>query len=172
MNVPTELAEREQWVAWRYEERAGKRTKVPLIPSTPTRRASSTDPATWGTLAAALHAAGERGIGGIGFVFTAADPFAGVDLDNCVSSGVVHAAVADIVARLDSYTEMSPSGTGLHVIVRADVNGGRKRTASTPWGAEFENYNQGRFFCMTGLHFDGTPRSCSPSPKARGRANQ
>jgi hypothetical protein len=157
MNVPAELAELEQWVVWRYEERGGKRTKVPCIPREPGRRASSTDAATWGTLATALHAAAVADIDGIGFVFSAADPFAGVDLDACVSDGVVHPAVADIIARLDSYTELSPSGTGLHVIVRADVNGGRKRTASTPWGAEFENYNQGRFFCVTGEHLNGTP---------------
>src|SRR5204862_1512747 len=55
-----------------------------------------------------------------------------------------------IVARLDSYVELSPSRTGLHVLVRATLNGGRNRTPKTPWGGEFEVYDRTRFFCVTG----------------------
>lgn len=153
--IPSELAERRQWVVWRFEERDGKRTKVPMQPGTPARRASSTDPATWSDHAAAVHAA-QHG-DGIGYVFSVDDPFAGVDLDHCVTDGKLHPAAAKIVERLDSYTEVSPSGRGVHVLVRACVNGGPSRTSATPWGSCFENYDHGRFFCVSGAHVAGTP---------------
>ena len=48
-NIPEELKTLEQWVVWKKEERGGKITKVPYNPSTPKRKAQSTDPSTWGT---------------------------------------------------------------------------------------------------------------------------
>lgn len=155
MSVPRELRVLPQWVLWRYEERDGELTKVPCQPSARNRRASSTDSSTWGTFEEAIAAA-TPGYG-VGFVFTDGDPFAGIDCDHCVNGDNVHPAVVEIVKRLDSYTELSPSGAGVHVIVRAAVNGGRKRTSATPWGSQFENYSTGRFFCFTGKHLPGTP---------------
>ena len=83
-NIPERLTERRQWVNWRLEERDGKRTKVPYTRGT-LRRASSTDLMTWRTFSEALAAyeAGEPSYDGIGFVFCSADPFAGIDLDDC-----------------------------------------------------------------------------------------
>jgi putative DNA primase/helicase len=157
--IPAELRELRQWVLWRYEEREGKRTKVPCRANKPTVRASSTDPDTWSTHEDALRAAGTDGMDGIGFVFTESDPYAGVDLDHCVDGEDINPHAANVLRELDSYSEFSPSGTGLHVIVRATVNGGRNRTGKTPWAAEFENYDRGRFFCMTGRHVPDTPRA-------------
>ena len=60
--------------------------------------------------------------------------------------------------RLGTYCERSVSGTGAHAIGRADLNGfKRNRTSHTPWGSEFEVYDRGRFFIMTGDHLPGTP---------------
>jgi hypothetical protein len=157
--IPAELRDLAQWVVWRYEDRDGKRTKVPYQAAAPTARASSTDPSTWSTHEDALRAAGTDGMDGIGFVFTESDPYAGVDFDHCVDGEDVNPHVGALLRELDSYAEFSPSGTGLHVIVRATVNGGRNRTGKTPWGAEFENYDRGRFFCMTGCHVPDTPRT-------------
>jgi hypothetical protein len=59
---------------------------------------------------------------------------------------------------IGSYTEISPSGTGVKVIFRGSKNGhSRCRTSNTEWGGEFEIYDQGRFFALTGQTFDGTP---------------
>jgi hypothetical protein len=159
MSVPAELRDLAQWVVWRYEDRDGKRTKVPYQPAALTARASSTDPGTWGTHEDALRAAGTDGMDGTGFVFTAEDPYSGVDFDHCVNGEDVNPHAANVLRELDSYAEFSPSGTGLHVIVCATVNGGKNRTSKTPWGAEFENYDRGRFFCMTGRHVPDTPRT-------------
>ena len=83
-NVPEALRRLRQWVAWQYVERNGKQTKCPISP-TKGGSASSTDPATWGTFAQAVSACRRRsGLSGVGFVFTADDPFTGVDLDNCI----------------------------------------------------------------------------------------
>jgi putative DNA primase/helicase len=71
-----------RWVAWQNEERDGKMTKVPYDANTG-RRASSTDPSTWTTFEQAVEAfaRNERYDGG-GYVFSAGDPFCGVDLDD------------------------------------------------------------------------------------------
>jgi putative DNA primase/helicase len=155
--IPRELRERPQWVLYRVQSRNGKTTKVPYQAVHAGRRASSTDWATWATFEAAV-AAHERGRGdGLGFVFTADDPFAGMDLDACVDAdGVIDEHALELVERVDSYTELSPSGVGLHVIARAQVGGGR-RTSRTPWGGELEVYDRDRYFTMTGRRFGNTP---------------
>jgi len=145
-NIPLELRERPQWVTWLVEERDGKATKVPY--GVGDQRASSTDSATWMTFENAT-AKSKR----IGFVFHADDPYCGIDLDKCRdrSNGLIHNAAREIVVALDSYTEVSPSGTGVHTIVRASVPPGGHRRNGT------EIYSDGRYFCMTGDHLEDTP---------------
>lgn len=155
--VPSDLRALEQWVLWRREDRNGKSTKVPYQPAAPHVKASSTDAATWASYQEAVRAA--RTADGIGFVFSDSDPFAGIDLDNCVTDGNLHPYVAELVTKLDSYTELSPSGNGLHIIVRASISGDRRRTGKTPWTGAFENYSTGRFFCVTGSPLARTPAS-------------
>ena len=83
-NIPAQLAERPQWVTWRREVRDGTPTKVPYIPGA-LGRASTTDLMTWRTFPETLAAfeRAEPPYDGIGFVFCSADPFCGVDLDDC-----------------------------------------------------------------------------------------
>ena len=157
--IPAELRGLPQWVVWRFEAVNDRATKVPYQSATPARRASSTDPATWSTYAAAVDAAAADDVAGIGFVFTKDDPYSGIDFDGCVEREDINPHVATLMRDLDSYTEFSPSGTGLHVIIKAAVNGGPCRTSKTPWADDFENYDQGRFFCVTGRHVEGTPRA-------------
>jgi putative DNA primase/helicase len=131
-NVPKQLTERPQWVCWRREMRDGKPTKVPYTPGTE-RRASTTDLMTWRTFSEALEAyeAGEPPYDGIGFVFCSADPFVGIDLDDCrdPKSGHVELWALKIADRVqEGYVEASPSGTGVHIIVEGTVrDGGRAR---------------------------------------------
>ncbi|BBL79307.1 hypothetical protein RxyAA322_11610 [Rubrobacter xylanophilus] len=153
MSAATGLRDLRQWVCWRSEEQMGRKTKVPYSPSTGAR-ARADDPETWGTLSEARDAARERGYDGIGFVFTASDPFCGVDLDSCVDpeTGEVEPWAREIVEHLSSYTEISPSGRGLHVLVRARLpEGGRRK-------GRVEMYDRGRFFTVTGRRMPGTPR--------------
>lgn len=113
------------------------------------RRADSTNPATWTTHDAAVAAVG--GYDGVGYVFSAEDPYLGVDLDGCVDErGEIHPAALDVVTRLGGYRETTPSGRGLHVIVTGTLTGDRHRTAKTGWGGIFEIYDRARFFTVTG----------------------
>src|SRR5215212_4323992 len=97
-----------QWVCWRTEERDGKLTKVPYSPLT------------------AEKASKEHGCGGIGFVFTEDDPYCGVDLDKCrePESGEIEDWARELIEQLNSYTELSPSGTGVHILVKAQLPSG------------------------------------------------
>ncbi|MDP9471141.1 MAG: hypothetical protein M3Q71_10820 [Chloroflexota bacterium] len=152
--IPDELAQRPQWVCWRWERtnRPSKPwTKVPINPTTG-NKASSTNPATWSTLAAALE--GKRrlsGIAGVGYVFAADDPYVGIDQDGCrdPQTGHITPEAMALAGRLDSYTEASVSGTGLHTILRATLPAGGNRKGA------IEVYAAGRFFTFTGCTLPG-----------------
>jgi hypothetical protein len=149
--IPADLKALPQWVAWRYENRDGKPTKVPINPRTG-GKADATDPATWADFdTAAAHAATRDGHG-IGFVFSDADPYCGVDIDHCrdPETGRLDGDAAAIVAGLDSYAERSPSGTGVHVIVKGKPPRNRK-------GEKVEMYDRDRFFTVTGDRLPGAP---------------
>jgi len=149
-NIPAELKSLRQWMCWREENGNGKPTKVPYSP-TSNRRASTTDPGSWATFNEALAAyEGGRGYSGAGLVFTDSDPYLGVDLDNCINeSGELTPSASAIVKHLDSYTEKSVSGRGVHVILRAKKPGERCRKAMGG-GGDVELYDTARYFCMTG----------------------
>jgi putative DNA primase/helicase len=148
-NVPACLRERAQWVCWQYIERDGKATKCPISP-TKGGNASSTDVATWGTFAQAVAACQAADLDGIGFVFSADDPFTGVDLDNCIdpTTGQPKPWAQAILNQLDSYAEVSPSGVGVKVIVRASKAGPRCKVGYEDGAVEM--YDRGRFFTVTG----------------------
>lgn len=149
--APGELRTVDQFVCWQEEDRGGDVTKVPY--SVHGGRASSTNPKTWAPFEAAIAHAEEHGMPGVGFVFTEDDPFAGIDLDKCRDSdtGIVAPWARKIVDALDSYTEVSPSGTGLHIFVKATLPGRNNRKGPV------EMYESGRYFTLTGKHLDGTP---------------
>lgn len=150
-SIPKELRERPQWVGWRLviTPTRAKPTKQPLSPRTGTP-ASTTDPTTWATFEEALVCAGSDGVG---FVFTADDDYVGIDLDGCrdAETGALEPWAADIVSQLSSYTEVSPSGKGVHVIVRGSLPGTRRRKGS------IEMYSEGRYFTMTGNRLPESP---------------
>jgi primase-polymerase (primpol)-like protein len=153
-NIAAELREPPQWVVWRAEHRpaAVKPTRVPYRAADPSRRASSTDARTWAPFEQALSTYYEReDVNGIGFVFSADDPFVGIDLDKCRYDGVISPAARLIVSALNSYTEISPSARGLHIIVRARLEGEGRRRAGV------EMYSEGRFFSVTGRLLPSLP---------------
>jgi putative DNA primase/helicase len=115
------LAPRPLWVAWQTQERdpGGPATKVPYAPRNG-HQARADDPRTWGTRAAAEARAGRLpkpfGIGGIGIEFgelTDGISLGGVDLDSCRSAdGTLEPWAVEVLNRLGTYAEVSPSGTG------------------------------------------------------------
>lgn len=154
-DVPSALLPYANWVAWRAIMRDEKITKVPYSPRTG-HLASTTDPRTWSTFDAARSFAERTGCDGLGFVFTES-PFCGIDLDHCLDRAVLAPWAAAVVKRLNSYTEVSPSGSGLHILVRGTLpDGGRKRQYA---GGAVEVYDQGRYFTFTGRSWQDMPHS-------------
>lgn len=157
--IPEKLTEFEQWICWQTAERDGKETKIPIKPyhTNGTPNASATEPANWRDLKTALafHESDRVRTDGIGFVFTSDTPIVGVDLDGCrdSASGELTAWARDIVDRLDSYTEVSPSGSGIHILVEGELPPGRNRRG------DVEMYDEARFFTVTTDHLNGTPTS-------------
>jgi len=146
--IPPELKAFRQWVCYRPN-------KIPVNPKTGDN-AEANDPDTWGEIDQAVsHWEAHRGNGvaGVGFEFSHEDPYTGIDLDKCrdPETGEIEPWALEIVRRFNSYTEVSPSGTGLHIWIKAKLPpSGRKK-------GKVEMYDGGRYFTMTGHHLDGTP---------------
>ncbi len=140
-NIPDELKVRRQWVVWKAV--GEKPDKVPYSAESG-RRASSTDLLTWSTFENAYKALETGEYSGLGFVFSSGDPYAGLDLDGCVDpqTGEVAVWALEIIKYFESYTELSATGTGVHVIVKGEVPNRRKD--------EVEVYSSKRFFTLTG----------------------
>ncbi|RQG89522.1 hypothetical protein EA473_21900 [Natrarchaeobius chitinivorans] len=120
------------------------------------------DDRTWTSLERALEYVATGAADGVGFVFTATDPLVGVDLDDCrdPEAGEPLEPASSIIEQLDSFTEVSPSGTGYHVLLEGDLPDGRNRHGS------IEMYDQARFFTVTADHVDGTPTSINERQEA------
>jgi hypothetical protein len=156
-SIPTEIQDIPRWVLWKWEQRADrttgelKWTKPPYQPNG--QHAESDNPATWATFKQAVAAYETGSFSGIGFVVTEEDEFAGVDLDHVHDSetGVIEPWAMKIVQALNSYTEISPSGTGLRIFLRAKLPPKDRKIGS------FECYESGRYLTVTGNHVEGTP---------------
>lgn len=135
------IADMERWVAWDY---VGGR-KVPK--STRGGNARSNDPSTWGSFGAAAKVAEDNGYPGVGIEL--GDGLVGIDLDDCVHDGRIDPWAKEIVDSVGSYAEVSPSGTGVHVLAYADpTRTGAIGRADHRRGIEV--YNHGRYFTVTG----------------------
>jgi hypothetical protein len=139
--IPAELRDLKRWVVWRYETREDKPTKVLYNPLTG-KCADSTDEATWVDFSTAVDHAGEYE--GIGCVI--GPPFAAIDLDKCrdPQTGKTEEWAQRIIMQLDSYTEVSPSGRGYHIWVKAKLPPTGRRAGRV------EMYDSARYFTMTG----------------------
>ena len=155
-HVPAGTRSRANWVGWRYETRDGKKTKVPINPHTG-QRAKANDPTTWSDYETAVAAVEKHGLEGVGYVFAEDDPFSGVDIDDCrePETGVIAPWAQEIIDSLATYTEVSPSGTGLKCWLAGAMSGTRHRWKL--YGGEVEIYDRLRFFTFTGEHLAGAP---------------
>lgn len=140
-NIPEELKDLPQWVV--------HRNKFPINPHDGTA-ASSTDSNTWGTFHEALKAYETGKYDGLSFAFND-QGIVGIDLDHCVDkqSGGTHLEALNVIRKIKSYTEFSPSGTGFHIYAYGQIPEGRKDSKKQK-GFEIEMYKAGRFFTVTG----------------------
>jgi primase-polymerase (primpol)-like protein len=155
--IPESLRPRRQWVTWRFEERAGdpKLTKVPYNARTG-GYAKTTEPSTWSLLNEVLAVAGNYD--GIGYVFAPDDGVVGIDLDGCrdPNTGTIETWAVEILGDTRSYTEVSPSGHGLHILLTGTLPPGTRRNGPV------EVYDRGRYFTMTGQRLEELPAEIRP----------
>lgn len=153
--IPPQLREHRQWVNWRLVNRDGKATKIPCQPDG--SAASSTDFETWcgfDDLDLAKH---------IGFVFSADDPFIGIDLDGCMEpeQKKLDAWASEVVRRFGTYAEVSPSGTGVKMFGITENFWTHKNKIELPGDGHggkrpgIEIYDRGRYFAVTGRRMVG-----------------
>lgn len=162
--IPQELIDRSQWVLWKlenvndkkigqpkYDKKTGEivQTKVPYqlngykAASTSADHLSSYDDVMRNV----------ENYSGIGYVLNADDPYTAIDLDDCVIDGEITKEARSIIESLNSYTEYSQSGKGLHIFVKGKKPGTRSKNSNKG----FEMYDRDRFIIMTGNHLEGTP---------------
>ena len=171
-SIPLTLRTRLRWCTWRNEPRDdGLTAKVPY--ATSGHRAKPNEPTLWNGFdeVRTVIETGMSRYDGIGFVFGANDGIVGVDLDDCrnPSTGVLSCWAQYIVEWLNSYTEVSPSGTGVKVFLRGQLPGqGRKFNLTKPEKGvktpAIEIYSDDRYFTMTGHHLTGTPDDLMDRP--------
>lgn len=151
--IPQELKNQHQWVCFKLVPRGERMDKLPVDAKTGAM-AKSNDPSTWCSFEEAVDAVKRLDASGIGIMF--ADGLCGVDLDHCLDGGEPNPQAREFVETLQSYTEVSPSGTGLHILCLGKLPPaaeGRRRDA-------VEMYDATRFFTVTGnayLDADGQP---------------
>lgn len=172
-NIPEQLRKANRWAPWAapWDEEKEKYGKVPHRADRVTSGLSNGSPAGWVSFDKALAAYHNNPelFAGVGYLMTGAHGVVGVDLDNCVKDGVIEPWAAEIIAKLDSYTEISPSGTGLHVMLAGDLE--------SDWSVKLGDKKdkqpgidvyggKPRFLTVTGAHVPGSPRDLRPSQKA------
>jgi hypothetical protein len=139
--IPAELKQLNQWLVWKYEDIEGsKPTKIPYNAKTG-YPASVTNASSYSSFEQVISVVSNYS--GIGFVFTEYDPYCGIDLDYLENDQEGTDRQQLIFTKMNSWSERSPSGKGLHIFVKAKIPHGRKRHG-------IEVYSSNRFFTMTG----------------------
>jgi len=150
------LKKRPVWVAWNLEKnKDGKPTKIPKNPRTGFNAKSDT-PDSWASYEYAVTACEQFRFSGVGFMFT--DGICGIDLDD---QSPDDARAAEIIKLMDTYTEISPSGTGLHIIFTADTS---KLPEIEAYKAQFYQKNDSNAARDDIIHYDViTDGFCRPT---------
>lgn len=151
--IPQELRELHQWGLYRktWNEEKQKYSKEPVNPHNGFS-GKSNDESTWSDIQTALSAIDKFNADGLAFYFK--PPYVGIDLDNIgedldrylqgdIESNIVHV----FMNATKTYSEISMSGKGIHIIGKAKIPGDRRRKGNV------EMYTEGRFFAITGNFF-------------------
>ena len=147
--IPQAMRARNAWVVWRMEPSGDRVTKVPYDPKTGFR-ARSDATASWTSFTNALSAYTTHGYDGIGLMLAGGD-ITCIDLDHCIIDGILEPWAEAIIAKVDSYTETSQSGEGVHIFVRGTPPAGRRRKGVV----EMYGPDDNRYIAVTGRVIDG-----------------
>jgi putative DNA primase/helicase len=153
--IPERLRPYPHFVVWQYAVIDSEIKKPPVDPKTG-RRASIANPATWGSFATARTAYETGKYAGIGIVLTADLGLVGIDIDHCIADGKVNDEALRIVSAINSYTERSPSGSGLRIMLLGKLPGQFRRRGN------LELYEDMRYLTLTGHALADTPDDVKP----------
>jgi len=158
-NLPDRLTEGTDFVVWDWwwDAKRRKWTKPPLS-ATSGYRTAINNPANGVTCEAAISAMHRRHHDGIGRMLFRGHHLVGFDLDGCrnPATGEIAPWAQDVVDGLNSYTEVSPSGTGLRILADGELSESGNKTG------DLEVYCDGRYLTLTGQHLPGTPQTVEP----------
>jgi hypothetical protein len=169
--IPAELKTITCWVVWQYIQEIDAETGEVDYDKPPRNArtgglASSTNPKSWSPFGVALAAYLKEGLDGVGFVLhcrTGDDEvIVAIDLDHCrdPQSGAIELWAKKVIEAINSYTEVSPSGTGIRIFLRGRrLERGRKK-------GHVEVYCTARYVTVTGQHVEGTPAGVERRPEA------
>ncbi len=153
-----------RWINWRFEPAKPKKNgtapkklwdKIPYQSLYPERHAATTWSNSWTTYITAEHAYSRGGFDGVGLVLTDTN-IVGIDLDGCrdPNTGVIEPWASDIIGRIDSYTEVSPSKSGIRILCYGSLP---ENCRYRKGPAEIYDKSSPRFVTITGDHVPGTP---------------
>jgi len=152
--IPSELKTKREWVMWKSVQRKkpnGDKVWAKMPMTVDGKAASSTNAATWASYDDVTDALimGE-GFDGIGLVL--GGDLHGIDLDDCrdPATGALSEFAQEVLARVEGYAEVSPSGTGIKIFTRTNLDGGRTKKE-----LGLELYKDGRYFTVTGHGING-----------------
>ena len=158
--IPDEIKQIDRWVCWKWYRDRGRWSKMPINAHS-VAFAKSNDPETWSSFDKAVECFSEnQTLAGIGFVLGGG--FAGVDLDKCYdpNSDEADEIVHTVTERFDSYTEISPTKTGVKILVSGNLPKGKRQSDdNAPY--DVECYDDKRFFTITGNRWTESPRQIS-----------
>lgn len=155
-SIPTELKQLRRWAIWIAERKSPdtpKLDKVPRQALNPSRKAKSNDPTTWCSFEEALAAYEARATTGAdGLLIATGGGLAGVDLDTVVdpSTGELTDEARAVLATLNTYAELSVSGTGARCFAFGPPD-------DCVRFKEVEVYAKSQFLSVTGHHLEGSP---------------
>lgn len=169
--IPKQLKKGEAFVVWSFKQKPGREGKPerwdkPPLNALTGKPASVTDPKTWCTFSKAFETYCDGYYDGVGRVII--EPYVGIDLDDCRNplTEEIDTWAQDIIDKLDSYSEISPSGKGVKIWVKGALPKGRRRLGN------IEIYDSGRYFTLTGHHLKTTPRKVKERQKELEEAYQ
>ena len=149
-NIPQEMRDRAAWICWKKipdPVDPAKYRKEPFQAREPTWRASNNDARSWCDFKTALFMVDNHGMDGIGTVIQ--PPYIFFDFDHCITNGKIDPEIVEMLDALNTFSEYSQSGEGIHAIGKARKPG--------KFGERIECYDDARFIYMTGDLIPGYP---------------
>ena len=162
-NIPPDLANRQQWLLWKFEPKQGqvKPAKIPYYVQGGRRaggQGDDRDRMRLATLSVVRRAYERGGWSGIGFAFLPDDGLIGIDIDGAIDpeTGAISERCSNIIKACNSFTEYSPSGKGVHIIVQGHTTTNKSNDIG------LEVFCERQFFTFTANRYPGTPADVQP----------